>query len=96
MYEVPKSKKSLKQNQFEFKVNGKTHSIPLLKYLKPALVAKLVDASPAVVIGAIFDEYLGPEVLAEFDDMEQVEGLLEALQKASGVDVGESAASPAS
>jgi hypothetical protein len=93
MYTVPKSKKSLKQNQFEFKINGKEFSIPLLKYMKPSVVAKLGTASPAQVVLALFDEYLGPEVIDEFEDMEQIDAFLTALQEASGVDVGESSAS---
>jgi tape measure domain-containing protein len=32
-YKVPASKKSLKQNQFEFEIDGVTYSVPLLKFV---------------------------------------------------------------
>jgi hypothetical protein len=93
MFEVPKSKKSLKQNQFEFKLNGKTHSIPLMKYIKPAMMVRMMSVPQAEQVRILFQEYVGADVFEEFDDMEQVEAWMEALQKASGIDEGESVAS---
>lgn len=46
-FELPASKASIKQNQFEFKVPGerKTWSLPLLKFLPIGLRGKLADAA---------------------------------------------------
>lgn len=44
MYEVPKSKASIKQNRFEFKMpDGKKYSIPKLEFIKPSLGLKFAE-----------------------------------------------------
>jgi hypothetical protein len=93
MYEVPKSKKSLKQNQFEFKLNGKTYSVPLMKYIKPSIAMRAMSAPPAEQVRIILEEYIGETVFDQFDDMEQIDDWMNALQEASGITVGESPAS---
>lgn len=49
-FEIPASKASIKQNQFEFKVPGekKTRSLPLLKFLPIGLRGKLADAAKPI------------------------------------------------
>src|SRR3954471_7210778 len=98
VYQVPKSKKSLKQNKFEFTIagdpdEGRVYSLPLLKYISPALARRLGSESPVEGMGVLFDEYIGEEILGKFEDMEQLEGLFTALQEASGATAGESSAS---
>lgn len=46
-FEVPASKASIKQNQFEFKVPGerKARSLPLLKFIPVGMRGKLADAA---------------------------------------------------
>ncbi|QGZ16906.1 tail assembly chaperone [Arthrobacter phage LittleTokyo] len=50
VYEVPASKASIKQNQFEFKVPGerKTRSLPLPKYLPIGWRSKMEEAGKPV------------------------------------------------
>lgn len=43
-FEVPKSKASIKQNRFEFKMpDGNKFSLPLLEFIKPSLALKLAE-----------------------------------------------------
>lgn len=93
VYEVPKSKASLKQNRFEFKLPGsaKIYDVPLLKFLKPAVALKIQGASEVEAAQALFDEYL-PVALEKFEDAEQLGAFIEAWSEASGISVGESKA----
>ena len=74
VYRLPASRKSLKQNQFEFQLveDGPVHTIPKLKFVKPALAVKLevVPLQQAVVM--LFEEFQ-PGLLDEFEDSEQFE-----------------------
>ncbi len=47
VFQVPKSKASIKQNRFEFQMPGsdKTYSIPLLKFIRPSLTVKIGELS---------------------------------------------------
>lgn len=43
-FEVPKSKASIRQNRFEFKMpDGKKRSVPLLEFIKPELALKMAE-----------------------------------------------------
>lgn len=73
VFEVPKSKSSIMQNRFEFKMpDGKKYSIPLLEFIKPSLALKfnevdvkvdadgnrMVDTKDAqMVVKVLFDAY---------------------------------------
>lgn len=94
VYQVPASKASLKQNRFEFQIPGskKIYSVPLLKFLKPALAFRIESATEVEAASALFDEYL-PEALEKFEDGEQLGAFMQAWAEASGVTVGESKAS---
>ena len=91
-FQIPASKRSIKQNRFEFKVGNKTHSIPLLKFL-PVRAAELFENGKNLAgLIAAADEDATREVIRDLDG-EQLEALIEAWQEASGVEVGESSAS---
>lgn len=119
VYEVPASKKSLKQNRFEFDLppvkgqpaHGKPEdddyrpaikalpkrrvSVPLMKFLKPVLVLEMDSQSPALAMKNLLD-HEAPDVLARIEDLDQLQGLFQAWGEASGLDLGESEASPES
>jgi hypothetical protein len=95
MFQVPPSKASVKQNRFEFTMPSdpkKSLSLPLLKYLKPTLIAQLDKGEKIDVIKGLLDAYL-PGLFDKFDDFDQVTALYEAWAEASGISVGESSAS---
>lgn len=97
MYEVPASKRSIKQNQFQFKVPGdrKTYSIPKAKYMTIGQVESLQTKGSEVGLMDIL------EILGQGDAREAVRGLeqeqlmalMDAWQADSGLTVGESSAS---
>lgn len=91
VYRLPASKKSLKQNQFEFQLveGGPLYSIPKLKYVKPGLAVKLEDMPLQQAVVALFEEFQ-PGLLDEFEDGEQFEDFTRAWAKASGISLGES------
>lgn len=93
-YEVPRSKKSLAQNRFEFTIEGskKKYSIPLLKFLKPDLVLSLESMTQAIAMKTLL-ETEAPGILEVIEDMDQLENLFVAWGEASGVTMGESSAS---
>lgn len=101
VFAVPASKRSLKQNRYEFTIPGdkKKYSIPLAKYLPSGAVERMGELADQV---SIFD------ILSFFDDSEVTEGTAAAVrkldneqimalmadwQKESGITVGESSAS---
>lgn len=49
VYQVPNSKASIRQNQFEFKMpDGKKYNVPLLQYIKPSLALEFADVEVTV------------------------------------------------
>lgn len=97
VFQVPASKASIKQNRFEFTFPGskEVHSIPLMKFLKPALMLRLNGMQEADAGLLILNELL-PDVIDRFEDAEQLEEFFNAWSEASGVTPGESPASAAS
>lgn len=97
VYEVPASKRSLKQNLFEFHVPGnkKTFSIPKAKYLTVGQVEKLSSNSADVTLTDVLDLIgSGPaQEAARGLDQEQLTALMTAWQADSGIELGESSAS---
>jgi len=93
VYEVPAAKRSLKQNVFEFKISGKTHSVPKFEYL-PVGVLEVIEATAADAIGPFLDIFgakdsaVGKAVRGL--DKEQITDLIKAWQADSGITVGES------
>lgn len=95
VFEVPKSKASIKQNRFEFKLPGgaKVYSLPLAKYLKPALAMRM-DKDQTEAMFLLFESYYpGEQIFDKFEDGEQFEAFINAWNEASGIDMGESSAS---
>ena len=98
-YEVPASKRSIKQNQFQFKVPGdrKTYSIPKAKYMTIGQVEALETKGGEVKLTDLL-EILGQGEARDAVrslDQEQLMALMEAWQADSGLTVGESSASTA-
>ncbi|AOZ65057.1 tail assembly chaperone [Arthrobacter phage Greenhouse] len=91
IYRVPASKASLHQNQFRFQLPGedKIRSIPKLKFLKPKIAMQVEGMPVQAALQLLFSLY-EPGLIDEFDDMEQLEGVLQSWAKASGVSLGES------
>lgn len=98
-FTVPESKRSIRQNQFEFHVPGdrKVYRIPKAKYLPVGLIEKFEGEKKELSVA---------DVLAMFDngddatlaairtlDAEQLQALTKAWQQDSGLTVGESEAS---
>lgn len=80
VYEVPASKASIKQNQFEFKVPGerKTRSLPLPKYLPIGWRSKMEDAGRPIKAAIDAGKDPAPEDLALLGSLQ-----LEMLDKYS-------------
>jgi hypothetical protein len=103
MYVVPKSKKSIKQDQFEItiptEVKGKsedrTFSLPSMKFLKPAVMAQ-AEQMGQISASRHMLESVAPGLFDLFEDADQINGFMEAWQEFSGITVGESAASSGS
>lgn len=95
-YEVPQSKKSLKQNVFEFTFprSKKVYSVPLVKYIRPGLAIEIGELGEVEMVKRLFEEFApGQNLLDKFEDMEQLEAWAHAWREASGISVGESQAS---
>jgi hypothetical protein len=92
VFEVPASKRSIKQNQFEFSLDGKTYSIPTLKFA-PVEAAEAWEQGQGVK--AVMLAAGNPDAEAAIRTMagDQFEALVNAWQEASGVEAGESRAS---
>ncbi len=97
VYTVPESKKSLKQNRFEFSIDGARFELPKFKFL-PIEKIEALDASETSgqfsTMLALFgqpDTAIGKALRTL--DIEQFTDLFSAWQKDSGVTVGESEAS---
>ncbi|ALY09794.1 tail assembly chaperone [Arthrobacter phage Preamble] len=91
VYRVPSSKASLHQNQFRFQLPNEDHvrSIPKLKFLKPKIAIQVEGMPVQQALQLLFSLYQ-PGLIDEFEDMEQLEGVIQAWAKASGVSLGES------
>lgn len=96
-FSVPESKRSIKQNRFEFKVGTKSYSIPKLNYLPVESMESFEGDNPTPIRGllAACDNDAAKDALRKLDG-EQIEALMNAWQEASGVTVGESSASEGS
>jgi hypothetical protein len=96
MYSVPESKRSLKQNQFEFTTDGKnSFSIPKVQYLSLDFIEKASKHSSGVQIVDICVELGNDAAVAALKvlDGEQLGELAVAWMEASGASTGESSAS---
>jgi hypothetical protein len=88
-FAVPQSKKSLKQNRFEFTIEGETHELPLLKFVSAgaAEAFELGQNTRGLILGA--DSERTRDLIRSLDS-DQLEALTNAWGEASGISTGES------
>lgn len=88
-FQVPASKKSQKQNRFEFEHDGKTLDVPLLKFVTAAAAEAFESGREVTGLILAADK---PEVQTALRSMDsdQLEALMSAWGKASKITVGES------
>lgn len=96
VYEVPKSKASIGQNRFKFSIPGseETFSIPLAKFIKPALAIVMAER-PHRATKSVLDHY-APGAFDLFEGNDQIDDFAKAWREASGIGLGESSASSSS
>jgi hypothetical protein len=91
-FDVPTSKKSIRQNRFEFTLDGKTFSIPLLKFA-PVEAAEAFEQNRNVAGILLCCENDEARDAIRSLDGDQFGALIDAWKKASGIGTGESEAS---
>lgn len=96
VYEVPSSKRSVKQNVFEFKIESRTYSVPKFEYLSVGVLED-IEAAPADAIGPFLDVFGVKDSPVRKAirglNKEELKGLIEAWRADSDVSLGESEAS---
>lgn len=97
-FKVPESKRSIKQNRFEFELpDGTEVSIPKAKYLTIGQIETLTNKSGAsdVKLTDLLDLFDEPEaaIAVRSLDSDQLTALMSAWQDDSGLTLGESSAS---
>ncbi len=97
-YQVPRSKRSLKQNQFEFTIDGDTeperiYSVPLMQFITPSVLRDLAELDMNEFFIRFMDLEL-PGVLEKLEGGDQLTDLLTAWQADSKLSMGESEGSP--
>lgn len=92
-FQVPPSKRSIKQNIFEFQTEdgGKTFTVPKMKFLPVRVIAEMENGGLKAVLAAFGDED-AVKAVGELDS-EQLEALTTAWSEESDISVGESSAS---
>ena len=91
-FTVPTSKKSIKQNRFEFEMGGDKFDIPLLKFAPVAAIEAFEYERNVSAFVLMCDSDEAKAAIRSMDGA-QLEAFMEAYQKESGVDVGEQSAS---
>lgn len=91
VYRLPASKKSLKQNQFEFQLveDGPVLSMPKLKFIRPKLAMEIEELPLQAAVLRLFEEF-HPGLIDQFEDAVQFEEFTRAWALASGISLGES------
>lgn len=92
VFRLPASKKSLDQNQFKFTLPGdddKVYSIPKLRFLKPSLAVRIESMRVNDAVVELLETF-HPGLLEMLEDVDQLEALVLAWAKASGITLGES------
>jgi hypothetical protein len=87
-FQVPASKKSHKQNRFEFEHDGKTFSIPLLKYI-PAAAAELLEEGKLISALIVACDDAAAQSAVRLMDADQIDVLTDAWKDASDISPGE-------
>ena len=91
-FDVPASKKSIKQNRFEFTLEGEKHSIPLLKFAPVEAAEQFELGRDVSGILACCENDKARDAIRGLDG-DQFGALMDAWSEASGVTAGESEAS---
>ena len=88
-FSVPASKKSIKQNRFEFEIGGEKYDVPLLKFAPVgAMEAFEADKNTTGMI-LVADSERARDAIRTLDGS-QIEGLMKAWGEASDITPGES------
>lgn len=90
-FQVPPSKRSIKQNLYEFVIEDKKFTVPLMKFLPVRVIAEMETGGLKAVLAAFGDEDAVAAV-GELDS-EQLEALTTDWSEASNITAGESSAS---
>lgn len=91
-FQIPESKKSIKQNRFEFELAGKALEIPHLKFAPAGAMEHFEQERTMSGLMLVCDDDETRDALRSLDG-EQLSAFMDAWAAASGVDVGEFAAS---
>lgn len=94
-FAVPQSKKSIKQNRFEFEVEDVTYDVPLLKFSPVAAMEAFENGKNITGFLLTADSDKARDALRSLDS-DQLEALSDAWSAASDVTPGESAGSSSS
>lgn len=94
-FQVPQSKKSIRQNRFEFDIDGTTYSIPLLKYAPVEAAEAFENDKPIRALMLAANDKAAADIIRSLDG-EQFQALMDAWTEASDVTPGESPASTGS
>lgn len=96
VYEVPSSKRSVKQNVFEFKIENRAYSVPKFEYLSVGVLED-IEAAPTDAIGPFLDVFGAKDSPVRKAirglNKDELKGLIEAWRADSDVSLGESEAS---
>lgn len=96
-FQVPESKRSIRQNQFEFQFpkEKKIYRVPKAEFLPPHIIVDMPDEANQQEAAAFILRELFPDldVFRKFEDGKQLEAWFAAWQEASGITLGESEAS---
>lgn len=93
VFKVPASKRSIKQNRYEFEVDGKKFELPKMQYIPVGVAGLLQDEQLNEAFAELADGNDSLRAALMHLDAEQVEALFKDWQEESGISAGESPAS---
>ena len=91
-FQVPDSKRSIKQNRFEFEIAGKQYDIPQLKFAPVGAMEHFENERNMTGLLLACDSDDARAAVRSLDG-DQLEAFMTAWAAASGVELGESVAS---
>lgn len=93
VFQVPPAKQSIDQNKFDLQLekDGTVYSLPSMKLLRPADVAK-IESGSLTAFGDLLEKH-APGLFEAIPTSEALEAIMNAWTKDSGLDLGESKAS---
>lgn len=93
VYEIPRNKKSIKQNEYTVKVGDREYNLPLMGKIKPSVVLESQEHADELKQLWVLLEGVAPGLFDEFEDGDELGAFFKDWQKESGIEVGESEAS---